>query len=147
MKLFQIHDLVMTCDSDVWPEYGYTMYIDGRRAGDWHLEPDLDGLTLDNLRDAIQMSKDIDESFKCLDCGINTGDIGEYYSVEDDVWLLANPQHHGMLCIGCIEERLGRVLTPADFIDYPINYPDPKGKSKRFMERLGYGEQTEVDVP
>jgi hypothetical protein len=59
--------------------------------------------------------------FECLDCGIDTQLINEYYTVHDEVWLLANPQDSGMLCIGCLEMRLGRVLTSADFPRYAIN--------------------------
>jgi hypothetical protein len=29
------------------------------------------------------------------------------------------------LCIGCIEKRLGRPLTAADFADVPLNEPSP----------------------
>jgi hypothetical protein len=57
----------------------------------------------------------------CLDCDIDTIAIAEYYVVEEAVWLQANPGSKGMLCIGCLEVRLGRRLTPADFTDSPIN--------------------------
>ena len=43
--------------------------------------------------------------------------------VTDEIWILANnKQTRGMLCIGCLEERLGRKLRPADFSDVPLNY-------------------------
>ena len=62
-------------------------------------------------------------SFICLDCGINTlTQTEEYYVVHDDVWLASGlTKSAGMLCIGCLEERIGRELTAADFPDYPIN--------------------------
>ena len=59
--------------------------------------------------------------FDCMDCGVDTKEIHEYYSVVDDVWLAANPDDFGMLCISCLENRLGRALTANDFTDYPIN--------------------------
>jgi hypothetical protein len=62
-----------------------------------------------------------DTLFDCMDCKINTKEIHEYYSVRDEVWLQANPADFGILCIGCLESRLDRPLTGADFSDYPIN--------------------------
>lgn len=59
-------------------------------------------------------------SFKCIDCGMNTK-AKEYYSLHDAVWFKAHSSKHGMLCIGCVERRLGRRLMPSDFNDAPIN--------------------------
>ena len=78
-------------------------------------------------------------NFACLDCGVDTARIDEYYIVTSQVWLSANPVKAGMLCIGCLEGRLGRNLTPEDFIDCPLN-TDHAGwnrKSERLLERLG----------
>jgi hypothetical protein len=46
--------------------------------------------------------------------------------VHDSVWgdagMKTNPRKpEGMLCIGCLEDRLGRRLTPADFTDAEVN--------------------------
>lgn len=60
--------------------------------------------------------------FECMDCTVDTLAIDEYYMVTDGVWELANPQRCGMLCIGCLEKRLGRTLTAADFTAAPINH-------------------------
>jgi len=70
-----------------------------------------------------------------MDCGVNTVDIDEYYGVWDDIWLFANPADFGMMCIGCLEHRLGRKLTPIDFTDWPINRVFPQ--SDRLKDRLG----------
>jgi hypothetical protein len=61
-------------------------------------------------------------SVNCLGCGVDTAEIGEYYMVRDEVWLRVNPGRAGMLCIGCVEKRLGRPLNPLDFTDAPINF-------------------------
>lgn len=53
----------------------------------------------------------------CEDCGVNTFDIDEYYMVKDEIWFSVCDDVYGMLCIGCLEERLGRRLTPTDFMD------------------------------
>ena len=42
--------------------------------------------------------------------------LGEWYMLEDSIWQQATrsaPAHH--LCVGCLEERLGRRLIPDDF--------------------------------
>jgi len=59
--------------------------------------------------------------FDCLDCGVNTADTHEYYMVKNKVWRKAHPEDEGMLCISCLETRLGRVLRHKDFTDAPIN--------------------------
>ena len=42
------------------------------------------------------------------------------------------------LCIGCLERRLGRLLTPLDFTDAPLNRLDDFAeKSDRLLNRLG----------
>jgi hypothetical protein len=83
----------------------------------------------------------------CADCCVGTFTIGEYYIVKDDVWEQAwagrrkswQRQVPGqeILCIGCLEQRLGRTLTKHDFDNVPINDPriDPN-KSARLLDRL-----------
>ncbi len=68
----------------------------------------------------------------CVDCGIDTIEIDEYYMVWNDIWPL---EGRGMLCIGCLENRLGRELTREDFTDAPIN--EIFTYSDRLKNRLG----------
>jgi hypothetical protein len=84
------------------------------------------------------------ESWACIDCGINTApgflnreqmeqafasDIGgqgvkvtcsefaEVYQVKPAIWKAAGMEPWGgCLCVGCLEKRLGRTLTPKDFL-------------------------------
>jgi hypothetical protein len=70
----------------------------------------------------------------CVDCGVDTINAREYYIVRDEVWPL--DPCGGMLCVGCLEERIGRRLTPADFTDCPLNTNDRRS-SKRLRSRLG----------
>ena len=79
---------------------------------------------------------DVSVSVHCLECGANTGKIGEFYIVRAEVWLLANPAGDGMLCIGCLEQRLGRSLTRLDFTEAPCNH-DEMPRSLRLLRRLG----------
>lgn len=62
------------------------------------------------------------EPFVCRDCGVNTALNEEYYMLTTEVWRETVPDLVGMLCINCIELRLGRQLWPEDFMDSPINY-------------------------
>jgi hypothetical protein len=73
----------------------------------------------------------------CLDCGIDTLVApGHYYNLHDEVWLEAHPAGHGKLCLDCVEDRLGRALTPDDFTDGPINsHPDVRAQIARRRTR------------
>lgn len=69
---------------------------------------------------------------RCADCGWQVlssepGVDSEQYMVHDEVWAAAEMRPDGgHLCIGCLEQRLGRELTWADFIPgVPINSLDP----------------------
>lgn len=75
--------------------------------------------------------------FYCLKCSVNTLDNDEYYMIKDEIWLAVNPDDDGMMCIGCVEEVLGRELAPEDFTDCPLNQGD-EGKSDRLLNRLGF---------
>lgn len=72
-------------------------------------------------------------SWDCFDCKVDTKD--EYYMVLDEIW-----EEFGcgddLLCIGCLENRVGRNLVRADFNDYPINDIDLWNKSPRLLNRL-----------
>ena len=60
----------------------------------------------------------------CVDCKQNVGPLGldEIYMVQDSLWALARmTPTGGMLCIGCLELRIGRRLVAGDFTDCPLN--------------------------
>lgn len=59
----------------------------------------------------------------CKQCGTDISQMGikEWYMVEDAVWKPA-AKGDDVLCIGCLEKRLGRMLRPEDFEGYRINY-------------------------
>jgi hypothetical protein len=89
------------------------------------------------------------ESQCCIDCGYNTnpgsppralaeyllehgGEIpititaeSENYIVKESIWKAAGMEPYGgCLCIGCLENRLGRRLKPKDFPhNHPFNNP------------------------
>jgi hypothetical protein len=82
----------------------------------------------------------------CEDCCIDTSPCnehgyllkgrGEYYMTRDDVWTAAGMPKRGHLCIGCLEVRLGRRLTPNEFIDCEINSPIDPHHTPRLRSRL-----------
>jgi hypothetical protein len=82
----------------------------------------------------------------CADCGVGTHTIGEWYMVKDDVWDQAwrgrrkswsgKAPGQEVLCIGCLEARLGRTLTAGDFTNAMINDPRKNNMSKRLRDRL-----------
>jgi hypothetical protein len=83
---------------------------------------------------------------RCADCEVGTLTLGERYMVHDDLWAQAWKgrakawQHRApgqmILCIGCLEQRLGRELCAADFTDVPLNDPDCHHMSARLLDRL-----------
>lgn len=81
------------------------------------------------------MTKNMD-MFNCLDCGVNTADAHEYYMVKNKVWRKVHPKDDGMLCISCLEARLGRVLTHKDFTDAPVNALGGWSQSETLVARL-----------
>lgn len=92
---------------------------------------------------------------QCTDCDMETtppewsSAPWEWYDVHDRVWAaagMATGTPAGFLCIGCLEDRLGRRLTAADFTAAHINSLDPKwdryawsNRTGRLVARLGDG--------
>lgn len=76
----------------------------------------------------------------CMDCGVHTQRIGEYYCLKNEVWYSQTwtTGGCGMLCLGCFEGRLGRKLDANDFVlSVPINNGTANFKrSERFLDRL-----------
>jgi hypothetical protein len=63
--------------------------------------------------------------------------IDEYYMVHDGLWDVATEDFggDGMLCVGCLENRIGGKLVASDFTDAPIN-KGIYGLSARLAQRL-----------
>jgi hypothetical protein len=77
------------------------------------------------------------KAFVCLDCDQNTSDMAEYYMVYDEVWLsVVTSKSNGMLCVGCLEARLGRELNRNDFTHAPINAGIFFKQSDRLKDRV-----------
>jgi hypothetical protein len=57
----------------------------------------------------------------CLDCGKSTlGSKADYYMLRNQLWrqLVPRDQRHRMLCLACVEIRLGRPLVPDDYLQH-----------------------------
>jgi len=76
------------------------------------------------------------KKFLCLDCRVDTGKIGEFYFVYSHIWHDAVGSYCGMLCIGCLESRIGRELDSRDFTSAYINSISFSPKSDRLLGRL-----------
>lgn len=61
----------------------------------------------------------MNKEFECLDCKKNTFH-DEYYMVHDELWN-KHVKGKGMLCIACLESRIGRELNSSDFPNIIIN--------------------------
>jgi ferredoxin len=79
----------------------------------------------------------------CNDCGVNVIRIGDYCLIEQEIW---KDQQHlkwtDNLCISCVEKRLGRKTTWADFYFLP---PCVEGfpMSALLTERLDWAGRVE----
>lgn len=72
----------------------------------------------------------------CCGCGMDVCTAGELYMVHDHVWAAAGTCQCAVLCVGCLEARLGRQLTAGDFSDWPVNDPAQCHHSDRLRARL-----------
>jgi hypothetical protein len=92
----------------------------------------------------------------CADCGVGTITLGEWYMVNDEIWQSAwagrrKPWTHlpgqEILCIGCLEKRIGRTLMACDFTDAPVNdVNDGDYRSDRLFNRLTATEGRVFDL-
>jgi hypothetical protein len=73
----------------------------------------------------------VERDFGCTGCGYDTWD--ECYRVDDVVWSAVGSGRR--LCIGCLEGRLRRALTPADFADHDDNVEGMRPTSPRLRAR------------
>lgn len=76
--------------------------------------------------------RDVPNGSICMDCTANTSELNEFYMLNDEIWLRAVPGRAGMLCIGCVEARLGRRLRGGDF-DFAWSF---MSSQDRWSERL-----------
>ena len=77
-----------------------------------------------------------DDAHHCMDCGVDVFEIHEYYMIHNELWDKINPDVIGLLCIGCVEKRLGRKLKPDDFPVYEINSYHTLTQSNRLKSRI-----------
>ena len=62
--------------------------------------------------------------FMCVDCYESTSAFGldQYYMVHDEVWEQSGMgKDDGMLCLPCLEARIGRNLEASDFTNIEMN--------------------------
>ena len=81
------------------------------------------------------------EDMACYDCGHDCAYMGERFMLHDDVWwsLLDRGEAYtagAMLCVGCVEQRLGRRLTSSDFLPCPLNHGGGYARSLRLRHRM-----------
>jgi hypothetical protein len=92
-----------------------------------------------HLRDGSRLQcrwEPVISDWRCLDCGVDTDAINEYYMVLDSIWEQATNGLEGHLCIECLERRLGRALYPSDFSTRNINTDPSTPRSTRLATRL-----------
>ena len=78
-------------------------------------------LFINNSTDDCQIikkeMKDNTVEWDCKCCGKNCDtNKKDYYMIKDDLWEKVYPQTKGMLCMDCLEGKLGRKLTKSDIL-------------------------------
>lgn len=76
------------------------------------------------------------QKWLCLDCKVDTGKISEHYFVNTPLWMEVVGTNKGMLCVGCLEKRIGRKLILQDFTDCYLNNPKKNTMSVRLQSRI-----------
>jgi hypothetical protein len=119
---------------------------------------------LKSYREDKAVQDNIVESWLCVDCGVNTAPglmsgpemrvafaLGakkleqtftadsEIYHVKDVIWTEAGMKPWGgCLCVGCLEQRLGRQLRPKDFARHDDKAWAEMPASDRLLDRRGF---------
>lgn len=81
-------------------------------------------------------------SCPCCDCRVETNhnctDTAEWYMVKNEIWAEATANRPAQfLCIGCLENRIGRTLVWSDFSDALVNHSGMRfDPSPRLQNRL-----------
>jgi hypothetical protein len=89
-----------------------------------------------NEHDFVDYDPEIDCRFRCVDCEKDTSNSGEYYAVDDKVWAASGlAPNDGMLCLTCLEQRIGRELNVEDFT---AMVPSLEAWERHFAERAGH---------
>ena len=76
---------------------------------------------------------------KCLDCGVNVIEAGDYCMLSSKIW----SDQFGLgrddnLCIACVKARLGRKLGLLDFISFP--WVEGFKQSDTLLDRYGHSK-------
>lgn len=77
--------------------------------------------------------------YECLDCNCCVIHIREWYMLVNQIWNEAvyPDSCQSILCVSCLEIRLGRELTATDFSPQIINTDHNKyPKSERLLSRI-----------
>ena len=65
------------------------------------------------------------EHWKCFDCSKDTLlNVKDYYMITNELWIKYGVENN-MLCMNCIEKRLGHKLRKEDLTDCSLNYFNP----------------------
>lgn len=57
----------------------------------------------------------------CQDCSKHTAG-SDYYMIKHELWAQVHPNRYGMLCLSCLQARLGRRLEEDDLLPAAINH-------------------------
>jgi hypothetical protein len=81
------------------------------------------------------LSKRAISKFKCIDCGVNTVEAGDWYMCDNELWLgELGLSISDNLCFDCLEERLERPLRPYKDVHLAPKSVQGMRPSERWLE-------------
>jgi hypothetical protein len=84
-----------------------------------------------------KFSREEIDRHKCLDCGVNVIEAGDYCMLDNKIWEgELGPREDDNVCIVCVEARLGRKLKPDDF--HGLQSVEGFGWSDTLVDRRGF---------
>jgi hypothetical protein len=86
------------------------------------------------------LPKRVRDRYVCNDCDVNVLTAGEFYMLKPEIWEgQLGLGWEDNLCIGCLEQRLGRKVGPL-FVDFAWspNYRWMYPTSPRLLDRYGF---------
>ena len=118
-------------------------FIDGLERAIWSNHRDAENIfvPVDKLTftfyDMIALAAQAIETLESFSCRLCEQPVwNEYFMVHRKIWDQYGAKN-GMLCVGCLESRMGRELVPADFRNCEVNTDTNRSRSERLNNRLG----------
>jgi hypothetical protein len=66
-----------------------------------------------------------EDRWLCMECHKNTKNKIDYYMLNTFLWRSIAKDIKGMLCVSCVENKIGHTITKSDLLNCPLNWDHP----------------------